>query len=327
MSVLKHFGKLDDIHMKPDLRGRLDKLEAKIIQFVESEYQSARNSYSQNTYDSNKFGAYINDARSELNHSASKSELVMRGIASIFNEEFKGHTYLKGVKMDESRGRILKSDIIRYINAYFGFLGLFKVYNDEVNYSILESIEIECVDIPVVREFKIKYISDLLNLKSELSIKDYFDNPIFDYVKMDVKIDHSYIMYEMFIDSSKKITYSNFYNSYIMDCFKVKEKYSSYIIYKLSDFEVSMTEYFNNQLKEYMHKEEYEKVISYYVGAFEDEYCVDLYESIKENSIVTKYMMLQAIKKLESGELKSKSNSEKIKDVRLNDVLNDEKSI
>lgn len=310
MSLNKHFGNLNTIKENSNLSGRLDKLNSKINQFLEYAYES-RNSFS--SYQS-EFGNWDEHAF----RGDSKSQKVISKIADMFCEEFKGHTYLRGVKLDESKGRILKSDISRYISAYFGFLGTFKYFDNNDKYNVIESITMDCIEIPVVREFKMKYIMKLLNLASLEALDEYIKNPLFDYVKVDLEVDKNFAMYELFIDANKKITYSNFYNSYIMDTFEVGTKYKEYIIYKLSELEVSMTDFFNGELKEYMHKTDYERVINKYVGAYENKYGTELFDDIKNKPIITKYLMINAINE---GISNSPSNKEYLNNKRLSDVL------
>ncbi len=312
MSLNKHFGNLNTIKENSNLSGRLDKLNSKINQFLEYAYD----------YDSrNSFSSYQSEFGNWDEHTFrgdSKSQKVISKIADMFCEEFKGHTYLRGVKLDESKGRILKSDISRYISAYFGFLGTFKYFENNDKYNVIESITMDCIEIPVVREFKIKYIMKLLNLASIESLDEYIKNPLFDYVKVDLEVDKNFAMYELFIDANKKITYSNFYNSYIMDTFEVGTKYKEYVIYKLSELEVSMTDFFNGELKEYMHKTDYERVINKYVGAYEKKYGTQLFDDIKNKPIITKYLMINAINE---GISNSPSNKEYLNNKRLSDVL------
>lgn len=310
MSLSKHFGNLNNISENAKLAGRLDKLNSKINQFLEYAYGSR-----------NSFSSYQNEYGNWEEHSFrgdNKSQKVISKIADMFCEEFQGHTYLRGVKLDESKGRILKSDISRYISAYFGFLGTFKYFENNDKYNVIDGITMDSIEIPVVRDFKIKYIMKLLNLSSIEALDEYIKNPLFEYVKVELDVDKNYAMYELFIDANKKITYSNFYNSYIMDTFEVGTKYKEYVIYKLSELEVSMTEFFNGELKEYMHKTDYERVINKYVGAYEKKYGTELFEDIKSKPIITKYLMINAINE---GISNSPSNKEYLNNKRLSDVL------
>lgn len=323
MSVLKHFGNLKNIDTNFNLSVYLKRIEQKVEGYIDYVYgKDSRNSFSSMSESDKVYDRIYNNVRSHIGSYASKPQLAISGVTQIFQEVFEGHTYLNGVKMDESKGRILKTDIIRYINAYTSFLSLFSFYPSNDMYDKIDGIEMKNIDIPKVREFKLTYIQKLLNLESQEKLLEYISDPMFDYVPLKLDYDKNYVMYELFIDANKRITYSNFYNSYIMDVFHVKEKLNEYVIYKLSDYEVSLTDYFNGELKEYMAKEEYEKVITVYVGAFEKEYNKDLLVEIKNDPTLTRYMMEIAIDKHVENEKEYYTES-CISNCRLSDVMND----
>lgn len=216
---------------------------------------------------------------------------AIRNSKYAYTDIFKNATYLDDLKVDHTRGSITQHDLTRYFNTLFEFLDQFEYCEDAEKYNISKNIDFYNIDIPEIKDKKIQYLCELMYVDKQRL--DYLidRDPIYQYSLLNLKIDHEYLLYYLLIDRDKKnVSYSSFYNSYVVETigYKLTKEYE---ILKLSDKELSMNLYFDNKLKKYMHKPDYERVIAKYVGDFNELYGKDLYEEIEKNPIITKYMM------------------------------------
>lgn len=221
-----------------------------------------------------------------------KVKNTIRHVKYAYTDVFPKATYLDSLKVDLSKGQIQESDICRYFTAYFDFLNLFEYQQGFDKYNISKQLHFSDIDIPNLRDKKLEYLCKLMHVdKTRLDYLIQVD-PVFQYSMLDLNIDKEMMMFEMLIDkddtNGKK--YSNFYNTFVAQTLDYK-KLLEYEIVKLSDKELSLNDYFNGELKQYMNKHTYNRVISKYILIYEKWYGKNLMNEIENNPIITKYQM------------------------------------